>query len=257
MISRKKTGKALAASIVVLAVLSLTLAACSASSSSSGSANDASGSTSGTASSGKTSSEEIMPVEIDTEGIALENSYTIEGFIGAESGSDEVPDSDAKMLTLSSVEVSYPTTWKIVETQVREYQESKFGTIAKNIVLEGPTGLQVSVTLAASKGGGARDGDIEVIGPTGIEDVWLAWGNSPEYGSSFPQYINQQYIDEQEAGILRYFPGLACLQEGFLYGSIYAPTESGGFHGDPNRNSYADNADLNAACAILESVRLA
>lgn len=250
MIPRKKTGKALAASAAVLAALSLALVACSAPSSSGGSAVS-------TASSSNASSNEIVPVEIDTEGIALGDSYVIEGFTGAKTGSDAVPEPNAKMLAVPSVEVSYPATWEIVETQVNEYQESKYGTMSKVVVLQGPTGLRVSVTLATSMGGGAygKDTEIEAICPTGIDGVWLAWANTPQYGFSFPQYINRTYIDEQEAGTRNPFPGFANLQEGYLYGSIYLP-ESGQTSASPDRQNYADNPDLNAACAILESVRL-
>lgn len=227
MISNKKTGKAFTVSIIVLVALSLTLVACSAPS---------------------------APNESVVEEDVLENSYTIQGFTGAACGSDLEPTADSEMLTVPSVELSYPADWKIVETQVEEYHENKYGTMSNEIVLEGPTGLRVSVTLAAYKGGGASGGDnsIEAIGPTGIEDVWLAWCNYPKYGYSHPQYINRKWIDEQETGTLSPFPAYAYLQEGYLYGSIFLHDAS-----SSERKYYAENADLDAACAILESVRLA
>lgn len=225
MIPNKKTGKAFVTSIVVLAALSLTLTACSAPSASKESA-----------------------IEED----ALGNTYIIEGFTGADCGSDAVPQPNAKMLTVPSVELSYPTDWTIVEAQTEEYSESQYGIMSNEVILEGPAGLRVSIMLGSYKGGGACDGNIEVVGPTGIDDVWFVWVTNPEYGFSHPQYINRKYIDEQEAGSLSVFPSLAYLQEGYLYGSIFMRDSS-----NADRKNYAENADLDAAVAILESVRLA
>lgn len=254
MISKKETRKALAASIAVLAALSLTLTACGASSSSIGNANNASESASDMTS----LSNEMALSETNAEGIALENSCIIDGFTGAWSGSDEVPEPGAKMVTLPSIDVSYPATWKIIEKRVNEYQESQYGTLSKVVVLEGPTGLRVSVTLAANVYGGAleKDTNIEVIGPTGIEDILLVWCGDPQYGFSRPQYINSKWVYERETVSDLPVPSLANLQEGTLNCTISLP-EPGKSSGSSDRKNYADNPDLDAACAILESVCLA
>lgn len=248
MILKRITNKALVASIAVLAAFALILTACSAPSSSSSDANGAP----------ESSSDAVESVETDTEGTTFDNTYVIEGFTGAESGSDQIPEPDAKMQTIPSIEVSFPSTWKIIETQIREYPESRYGTLSKDIILEGPTGLQASIMLAANMYGGAFGNGCtyELIGPTGIEDIVLAWCNMPESASSYILYLNQRYIDEQEKGTLEAFPSLAYLQEGTLNCSLIAPG-SNGSSVSSNIKTNADNADLDTALAILESVRLA